>query len=182
MSPKSLPENRIVLPNVRGSYVHVFTPRRNDNNGKEQYSMAVLIPKGDTKTIRKINALIDATAEDRWGQRKPRNLVLPLHDGDEKSDQEAYHGHYYINLKSDYQPDIVNSKREPVLNVKEFESGDYCNVSVTAFAYDNVNTGVSLALGNIQVLRKGEPLGNRRSAEDDFDDVWEDDDVGNRWD
>ena len=55
------------------------------------------------------------------------------------------------------------------LAANDFVSGDYGRVSVTAWAYDTAgNTGVSFWLNNIQLLEKGESLGGKSSAADDF--------------
>ena len=42
-------------------------------------------------------------------------------------------------------------------------------MALNAYAYSNKRKGVAVGLGNIQVVRKGEPLGNKRAAEDDFE-------------
>ena len=51
----------------------------------------------------------------------------------------------------------------------DFVSGDYGRVSVTAYAYSQAgNNGVAFWLNNIQMLDKGEALGSKASAIDDF--------------
>lgn len=167
---------KVVTGKVRGSYVNVFRPRMNDMNGKDEYSMAVLIPKDDTKTVAKIKAAIEEAKKDKFAGKVPANFREPLRDGDdERPDDEAYSGHYFMNLKSQNRPGIVDKDRQEVIDADAFISGDYCRVSMNAYAYDvNGNRGVSFGLGNVQVVEKGKPLTNRARAEDDFDD-WDDD-------
>lgn len=145
----------------RGSYVTVFEPKINPLSGKTEHSMSFLIPKDDTDTINKLKRAAAAAAETKWASRRPANLRNPLRDGDEeKPDDEAYAGHYWINLKSKTRPGIVDKRMDPVTDPRDFVSGDYCRVSVSAYAYDQAgNRGVAFGLNNIQVIRKGEPLG-----------------------
>lgn len=167
---------KVVTGKVRGSYVNIFRPRMNDMSGKDEYSMTILIPKDDKTTIAKINAAIDEARKEKFGDKTPAKFRPPLRDGDEeRPEDEAYKGHFFLNLKSQNQPGIVDKDRQEVLDNKEFISGDYCRVSMNAYGYDvNGNKGVAFGLGNVQILAKGQPLTGRARAEDDFDE-WEDD-------
>lgn len=169
---------KVVTGKVRGSYVNVFRPRVNDMNGKEEYSLALLIPKTDTKTVGKINAAVKEAAAKKFGDKVPAKFRHPLRDGDEeRPDDEAYAGHYFVNVKSQQKPGIVDKDRNEVLDASEFLSGDYCRCSLNAYAYDvSGNRGAALGLNNIQVLAKGEPLTSAARAEDDFDDWDEEED------
>ena len=166
---------KVVTGKVRGSYVNVFRPRMNDMSGKDEYSMAILIPKSDEKTVSKIKAAIEEAKKDKFGSKTPSNFRSPMRDGDEeRPDDEAYQGHYFMNIKSQNRPGIVDKNRDEVIDTAAFISGDYCRVSMNAYAYDvSGNRGVAFGLGNVQVLEKGEPLTSRARAEDEFDD-WED--------
>lgn len=172
---------KVVTGKVRGSYVNIFRPRMNDMSGKDEYSMTILIPKEDKTTIAKINAAIEEARKEKFGDKTPVKFRTPLRDGDEeRPEDDAYKGHYFLNLKSQNQPGIVDKDRQEVIDDKEFISGDYCRVSMNAYPYDvNGNKGVAFGLGNVQVLAKGQPLTGRARAEDDFDD-WDDgeDDFG----
>lgn len=178
----------VVTGEGRASYAHVFTPRLNDLSGKTEYSMAFLIPKTDKATLAKLKAAHDAAVAERWGAKTPASLRSPLRDGDvERPDDPAYAGHYWINVKSDRQPNVVGPDMQPILDPRQFVSGDFCRISVNAYSYAKKgNNGVSFGLNNIQMLRKGEPLtATGRAAESDFDAVAnatdfesDDDDVG----
>ena len=41
---------------VRFSYCNLFTPRANSEGGQEKYSVTLLIPKSDKRTLDKIKA------------------------------------------------------------------------------------------------------------------------------
>jgi hypothetical protein len=168
---------KVITGEVRASYVNVFAPRLNELSDKLEYSMMILIPKTDQVTIDKIRAACKVAAHKKWGAKIDVRLRNPLRDGDDPAAlpqggsniPSTYAGHYFANIKSPTKPGIVNAQLHAVTDDKEFVSGDYCRVSLNAYAYANkVNNGVSLGLVNIQVLRKGEPLGSMSRAEDDF--------------
>ena len=155
---------------TRLSYAHVWEPV-SINGGKEKYSVSVLIPKDDTKTIEAINRAIDAAIDEgvaKFGGKKPNKatLKLPLRDK----------GHYFINANSTTPPQIVDRAVQPILDRGEVYSGCYARVSLNFYAYNaNGNKGIACGLGNIQKVRDGEPLGGRSNATDDFSSLADDD-------
>ena len=48
---------KVVTGEVRLSYANVWEPRPGMNGGKDKYSVSLIIPKSDTKTIEKIEKL-----------------------------------------------------------------------------------------------------------------------------
>lgn len=167
---------KVITGKVRGSYVNVFRPRLNDLSGEHEYSMTVLVPKKDKATIAALRDARDTAIAKKWGDKPPKGLRDPLRDGDspdeEKSSDPAYAGHYFFNTKSKDAPGIIDTDRMELTNAGDFVSGDYCRVSLNAYAYDQKgNKGSAFGLNNIQVLGRGEPLSARARAEDEFDDV-----------
>lgn len=180
MSNKTMMPTKVVTGEVRFSYVHIFTPRPAMNPGDgEKYSMSILIPKDDKETISKIKAAMKAAVDAGlpvWGGKKPANLKVPLRDGDEeRPDDPAYEGHYFINCSAKTKPGIVDKKRNPITDSQDVYSGCYGRVSVNFYAYNvNGNRGIACGLNNVQKLRDGDHLGGRARAEDDFDDDFSD--------
>jgi hypothetical protein len=161
--------NKIITNKVRAAYVSVFEKRLNELSGKEEYSLCILIPKSDKGVIEKINAAIKKTISDKWGQKIPPGLKLPLRDGDAEGKGDDFVGQYFMNLKSNTKPGIVDMNLNHIMSTDEFSSGDYCRVSISPYAYDNkANKGVAFGLNNIQVLQKGESMSGRLSAEKEF--------------
>ena len=166
---------KVVTGVVRLSYAHVWEPAKIGENGKEKYSVSLIIDKNDTDTINKINQAIDAAIQEgvgKFGGKIPNKaaLKLPLRDGLEKDDP-AYENAYFLNANSNTAPQIVDKNVQPILDRGECVSGDYARVSISFYAYNvNGNKGVACGLGNIQVVRKGEPLGGKSNAESDFND------------
>ncbi|MFC2680369.1 DUF2815 family protein [Lactobacillus paragasseri] len=159
--------------NTRLSYANVWEPK-SINGGKEKYSVSLIIPKDDTKTIQAINQAIDAAIEEgigKFGGKKPNKaaLKLPLRDGDVEKDDTNYANSYFLNANSITAPQIVDKHVQPILNRDEVYSGCYARVSISFYVFNtNGNRGVACGLGNIQKIRDGEPLGGRSTAVDDF--------------
>ena len=170
--------SRIVTGKVRLSYAHIWEPV-SINGGDEKYSVSLIIPKSDKKTVSDIKKAIEDAKEDgkaKFGGKIPANLKLPLRDGDiERPDDEAYANSYFINANSKDKPQIVDRNVQAILDQSEVYSGCYARVSISLYAFNsNGNRGIACGLGNIQKIADGEPLGGRSRAEDDFS-VFDDD-------
>ena len=174
-------KTKVVTDTVRLSYANVWEPK-SINGGAEKYSVSLIIPKSDKKTIAAINAAIDAAIEEglaKFGGKKPNKaaIKLPLRDGDTERDDEAYANSYFVNANSPTPPQIVDQNVNPIMNRSEIYSGVYARVSISFFAFNsNGNKGVACGLGNIQKVRDGQPLGTRSTAEDDFAVIEDEDD------
>jgi hypothetical protein len=178
MSTANNNPTKVIIP-CRFSYLHCFEPQ-SIQGSEPKYSVSAIIPKEDTETINKVKAAIEAAKQEsvaKWGGKIPANLKLPLRDGDvDRAGDEAYVGSMFLNANSKQAPQVVDRNVQPVLDQTECVSGDYGRISVSFFGYNsNGNRGVGAGLGNIQVLKKGTPLGSRTTAADDFDSVEDDD-------
>ena len=177
------PTKVITGVNTRWSYVNAWEPK-SINGGAPKYSVSLIIPKSDTKTIEKIQAAIQAAYEEGQGKLKGNGksvpalsvLKTPLRDGDaERPDDVAYADSYFVNANSGTAPGIVDADRQPIIDRSEVYSGVYGRASINFYAFNsNGNKGIACGLNNLQKIRDGEPLGGKSRAEDDFD--TEDDD------
>lgn len=178
------PTKVITGVNTRWSYVNAWEPK-SINGGAPKYSVSLIIPKSDTKTIEKIQAAIQAAYDEGQGKLKGNGksvpalsvLKTPLRDGDaERPDDEAYADSYFINANSGTAPGIVDADRQPILDRSEVYSGVYGRASINFYAFNsNGNKGIACGLNNLQKIKDGEPLGGKSRAEDDFN-TEEDDD------
>ena len=177
------PTKVITGVNTRWSYVNAWEPK-SINGGAPKYSVSLIIPKSDTKTIEKIQAAIQAAYEEGQGKLKGNSksvpalsvLKTPLRDGDaERPDDEAYADSYFVNANSGTAPGIVDADRNPIIDRSEVYSGVYGRASINFYAFNsNGNKGIACGLNNLQKIRDREPLGGKTRAEDDF--ATEDDD------
>ena len=177
-------ETKVVTGKVRFCYVNVFEPTAMAEGDTLKYNICVLIPKSDTKTLEKIKQAIEAAKQagkaklaDKNG-KIPSTIKLPLHDGDEeRGDDPAYEGMYFINANSNRKPSIVDKELNPIMSKDEFYSGCYGRASINFYAYNVQSKGIAAGLGNLQKLEDGEPLAGGSSADEDFggDNAWADD-------
>lgn len=175
---------KVVTGKVRFSYANVFEPRALNEGEDPKYSVCVLIPKSDTKTIKAINKAIEAAKiagkakiADKNG-KIPTNLKTPLRDGDdERSDDPAFENCYFLNANSSRKPGLVDKDLNPILDREEFYSGCYGRVSLNFFAYNVQSKGIAAGLNNLQKLEDGERLAGGSSADEDFggENEWDDD-------
>jgi hypothetical protein len=171
------PMKVITGPNTRWSYANVWEPK-SINGGTPKFSVSLIIPKSDTKTVEKIKAAIEAAYHEGESKLKGNGksvpplaaLKTPLRDGDaERPDDEAYANSYFINANATTAPGIVDVDRNPILTRSEVYSGVYGRASISFYAFNsNGNKGIACGLNNLQKVRDGEPLGGKASAESDF--------------
>ena len=169
---------KIVTGKVRFSYANVFEPQ-SVNGSEPKYSVSLIIPKSDKKTLDKINKAIEVAKKEgvsKLGGKIPANLKTPLRDGDlDRPDDEAYANSYFINANSKVKPGIVDKDLQAIMDPTELYSGCYGRASIVFYAYNaNGNKGIAAGLQNLQKLEDGEPLGGISRPEDDFEAVDDD--------
>ena len=175
---ENVPMKVITGPNTRWSYANIWEAK-SINGGTPKFSVSLIIPKSDSKTVAKIKAAIEAAYHD--GEAKLKGncksvppleaLKTPFRDGDiERPDDPAYANAYFINANSATAPGVVDADRNPILTRSEVYSGVYGRASINFYAFNsNGNKGIACGLNNLQKVRDGEPLGGKSRAEDDFD-------------
>ena len=171
------PMKVITGPDTRWSYANVWEAK-SINGGTPKFSVSLIIPKSDTKTVAKVKAAIEAAYHEGESKLKGNGKTVPalstiknpMRDGDvERPDDPAYANAYFINANSATAPGIVDADRNPVLTRSEVYSGVYGRASINFYAFNsNGNRGIACGLNNLQKVRDGEPLGGKTSAEDDF--------------
>ena len=173
-------ETKVVIGKVRLSYVNVFQSKAIGDDDRAKYSASIIIDKEDKKSIAKIEAAIEAAKNEgkgKWGGKIPKNVKLPLRDGDiDREDDDAYAGKYFFNASSTYKPEVLDRYKQPITDPDELYSGCYAYVSINFYPYDfNGTKGVAAGLNNIMKVAEGERLSGRLSAEADFADIELDD-------
>lgn len=70
------PMKVITSPNTRWSYTNVSEPK-SINGGTPKYSVSLIIPKPDTKTVAKIEAVIETAYREREAKLKDNGKSVP---------------------------------------------------------------------------------------------------------
>ena len=168
----------VVTGKVRLSYVSLFEPRESQNGGDAKYSATILLPKGDTDTMNRIQTAINAAAQEginkKWGGQQPAKIDIPLRDGDGvRPNGEAFgdecKGCWVFTASSRTRPGVVDQRVQPILDSTQVYSGMYAHVDINLYPYNsNGKKGIGFGLNNVQKVADGEPFTSRRSAQAAF--------------
>ncbi len=167
---------KVITGLVRFSYLHVWEPKKIDENSEPKYSVSLIIPKSDTKTLGLIKKAIEAAKEAgkaKFGGKIPANIKSPLRDGDEeRPDDPAYENAYFVTANAKTKPGLVDKNRQPIIDQEELYSGCYGHASITFFAFNTSgNKGVACGLNHLMKVKDGDSLGGKSTAENDFADL-----------
>ena len=174
---------KVITGTVRFSYLNVFRKSQLE----DKYSVTLLIPKDDKKTIGAIRKAIDQAKKEgikeKWKGKEPKDLWNPLRDGDEEKADEhpEYAGMYFLKAKSDSKPILLDEYKDEILDETELYSGCWGRANISFFAFDNNTKGISAGLNALQKNRDDQPVGGRVSldeARNGFDDDDDDDMLG----
>jgi hypothetical protein len=170
--------SKIILQDVRGSYVFVNEQRKSNEDGSPGgYGMQILVEKG-SEQHKKMMKIVDQVLVNKFGQdalKKKARFKLPLRDGDEERDGEEYENMIFFNANSKFKkPGIVNRNNEPADqdDIDDYcYSGAYFHASVSFYAFDAKSggkPGVAVGLNNIMLRCKGDRLDGSVSATSEF--------------
>lgn len=159
----------VVTGECRLNYAHVFAPRSGPNGGKEGYSVTLVFKPGSDMT--KLRNAAHAAAREKWGDKMPKQLRSPFRSCSDREGQEGFEpGGIFITARSENKPGLVDQGMNPILSNDVLYSGCFVRASLRSFAYDfQGNKGVSFALLNLQKMKDGDRLDNRRSPDQDFE-------------
>lgn len=174
---KFINPTKVVTGKCTFGYLNCWDPK-SINGGTPKFSVSLIIPKSDTKTVNKIKEAIKAAYEEGNSKLKGNSrsvpalsvIKTPLRDGDaERPDDEAYKNSYFINANSPTAPGIVDANCNQIIDRSEMYSGVQGRASINFYAFNsNGNRGIACGLNNLQKLSDGTPLGGKSRAEDDF--------------
>lgn len=174
---------RIITPEALLSYPHLFTPQMppadaGEAEKKPEYSVALVFLKGTDLAPMKQAAI--AAAKAKFGDQKAVEMIranklrMPFRNGEEKDYPE---GSTFFNARSKEKPGIVSRYVDPdtgkaaaITDPAKVYPGVYARASITFYGYDTKgNKGVAVGLNNVQILKDGPRLDNRKAAADEFD-------------
>lgn len=161
----------LVLRNVCMNFPVIIKPGTGpDGEGKEKYSMTVMVPKSDTETIARIEAAVDKAIEENIGTfgGKKSGIRRPLRDGDEKKeDYPEFDGYMFFSCSTIHRPKVFDMEKQEIIDLEEvIYSGQVINVSVLTFPYNvSGSKGIGMGLQNIQVVGGGERWFDNAGAE-----------------
>ncbi len=162
-------DTTVITPVFIANFPKLLEPAINNLNKKMEYSVIAVFPKGTDMS--KLFAAAEQAMIAKFGPDKgkwPKNARNPFRKGEEKEDEETSKkfipapyeaGGYWINLKSEKKPGVVNQNVQPILEASEIYSGVKLIAQIRAYGYSQMgNSGVSFGLMNIQKVADGEPI------------------------
>ena len=178
-------ETKVITGLVRFSYAQVFEPRAGQDGGTPKYSVSILIPKSNKQTIQDVKAAIEAAVvlgASKFNNKDPKkikNFHWALRDGDEeKEDDENYADMMFVNAKSNSKPTILDREKNQIFDTDDFYSGCWGRAAINFYPFEfSGKKGIACGLNNIQKLKEGDSLSGGSSAQVDFADDLEDDDL-----
>ena len=165
----------MVIKDVRVDWLFVFEPNK---NGK--YGACVMLPKGSDQEarVKKVikQAIAKGIADGKFtaANVKSASFKRCLRDGDLEVETEDrpkhYLGHTFFNCSAATQPGIVGPDLQPLVDPEKLYSGCYVNLDVNFYPYSHPKggKGVGAGLNHIMLVREGERLDGRVSAEEAF--------------
>lgn len=149
---------KVVTGLVRFDNVHLHKPISWVEGASPKYSVTLIIPKSDTKTIENINSAYDQVIELNKSKHKKKPIIpYGLKDGDTERGDPLYSAAYFINASASEKPGIVDIDLNPLIEPNDVYDGCYGRVSITFFAYlVNGKGGIGVGLNNVQKLKDGE--------------------------
>lgn len=165
----------MIIKDVRVDWLFVF-----ERSKKDKYSVCVMLPK-DHPQLKDVEAAIEKAKQDgieknkfTAAQTKASSFKSCIRDGDEEyatGERPAHYvGHKFFNANNKDQPGIVGPDMNPLMDKNQLFSGCYCHVDVNFYPYTHPEGGKGIGAGfnNIMLVREGERLDGRQSAEQAF--------------
>ena len=186
MNPNPTKNENIIItgPRTRLSYVHLFEMRSFDGVDPA-YSVCLIIPKDDVRTLKRVwNAIAAASEAGNYvlaGEDgvipKRKELHLPTHDGDEERPGDpAYENAFYLNARCTDPPKLFDKDGIEITDRRKLYSGCYAKCKLRFFAYNHgpENRGIAVTLLGLRKAADGERLGAPACTAADFeaDDVF----------
>lgn len=173
----ALQEGEILTNKFQVSFPKIFKPNVNER-GEDVYSLTCVFDnEEDLKSVKKI--AIEA-AKAKFGDKMDdpkfkKKFKWPFKTEDDIDTEKFpnFEGKFYFDAKTKYSPNLVDQKRQEIIDEDDFYAGCYARAVVTAYGYDTgSNRGVAIGLQAIQKMADGEKLGGgKRNAEDLFEAV-----------
>lgn len=183
---------RLITPEFRVSYPHLFEAHAMDSASKKKFSVTMLFPK-DAPVIgqtldgkpRKLASAMKAAKLAYFGSEEniPEDLESPITDGDvAKKGKEiapGYAGHWAVRASTgeDQRPGIVDAKGIPITEASVLYPGCYARAYIYAYVWEfGSKQGVGFILDHIQKLRDGKSFGGKKPVEQVFAPIVADED------
>jgi len=196
MSKKDFTGERWMSPVGRFAFLSVFKPVKvmesRDNDDVEFTVTLILDKKRDAGAIKDLNAICKRVLSKMLnGKSTKRKINSPIKDGDVPNTngtlRPEYKGKWYIKVHrkvkdkdkiNTYRPRVAGADLRLLSSPDDIKSGDYGCVHMYVCPYDNAKLGVTCILNDVQLVRRGAPLGGTKPKLEDVFNAYSTDDEG----
>lgn len=158
----------VITPNGTLAFPTLFEPRSAVPGQEPRYSAMLLFDEAaqKSKEFKELQNEIAAAAQEKWGNKLPANLRMPIRDASEKSQYGGFEeGKVFINPWSKQKPGLVGPDNAEIYVKEDVWAGQLARAYIRPFAYEQSgNKGVGLMLEHVQVVKKNMPRTDGRKA------------------
>lgn len=186
---------RIITPEFRVSYPHLFKPNQVKPADKPKYSITMLYPKDSDLTgqappvsngdgtfkpgpARSLKEVIKNAKIAEFGPKEnwPEGLESPVIDGDNPkfAEKEGYKGHWVIKAATseDQRPTVVGPDMKPITDPAGIYPGCYARAYVYAYVWEYMGKqGVGFILDHVQKMKDGKSFASKKSVDHVFNPI-----------
>lgn len=182
-------QNRVMTGEVRFSYCHLDEPHAVEEGQTPKYSVSLIIPKTDTKTLKALEADYKKAIQkgvEKFGQAFSKSpapfvrqagsnsgLLIDADADDRYMDNADYKGCYILNPKATTAPTVYQwtAMGPTLINKEEIKdivySGCYGRALINCYPFNSkVNKGIACGLDSVIKTKDGESLGGHVNAMD----------------
>lgn len=170
MAEHKMKPTETLTPKFRVSFPELYEAK-SFKQGKPKFSVQMLFDKkADLSALKNI---VKVAIKDQWGDNPPKGITLPFKDGNEK-ELEGYQDMIVATASTQYKPQVVDQKGEPILAHDDVYAGSYARAYIGAYAWEMkegksvLKRGVSFNLNMVQKLADGERFVKRADASSVF--------------
>lgn len=160
----------VVTGKVRFNCVYLWEPRIINSN--PEYSVCLLIPKSDERTLNDIRQAMKNAKEigmSILNYNMDLDLKMPLRDGDIERSDEVYEGCYFMYASSANKPFILDEFNNQINNKEDFYNGCYGYASINFYAFNtDKNKGIACRINNIVKIENGDLLDDKSTVKEDI--------------
>ena len=163
-----LKQTRLVTPTGRLA----FNQNLFKTNDKGRYSIGVVfdMTPENMKALEPLKGLMKDLIKEKWGDKVPSKLFKPMKVEDREEMLEKYEfmkDRVTLNASNGFEVPCIDLHGKELFD-GDLKAGDHVKVSISGYAYDNVNKGVGFNVNGVQLVEKGEAFYGRQSAADMF--------------
>jgi hypothetical protein len=163
-------------------FPHLFVPRERAPNSEAVFNLILLFDEAAQRDplYAQLKQAVGLAIDAKFGAGKSRDanwlkqikFRSPFRDATEKDKYQGFtQGKIFINPWTKSKPGVVNAGNNIIYTPGDVWAGQLARVTVSPFAYSTAgNTGCSLMLDNVQVVKADMPrMDGRQDAQQAFD-------------